>query len=315
MNKLFIKFILIVTTIVLCIMPIVSFAISSNNVNAMSSIKDIITTSSEATPGEEVEIKVDLNKIEYDSFILTIDSSESKFENINVNDGVDIKESSNEMKITIEKAKISVSSLILTYKISDKAKVNSEVSLNVSIIKLENGNTVEGTEISNTLSIMIKETEATAANTDKDDKKESIDKQNFNKDENNSLNNKSNTIGTNKNLSSNYKQSSNTTSNRMGISKNVEENVYNGSSNNYLKSLVIKGYDISPEFKKTSNTYFLSIDENIDSLSVSAKAESSIAKVNVYGNTNLKTGKNKILITVTAENGDTRTYRIYVTKS
>ena len=89
---------------------------------------------------------------------------------------------------------------------------------------------------------------------------------------------------------------------------------YNGDSNNYLSSLSVDGYELSPAFLKTSNTYFIEVENDISDITVNATAEDSTATVTVYGNTNLQEGKNKVLISVTADNGDVKTYRIYVTK-
>ena len=90
---------------------------------------------------------------------------------------------------------------------------------------------------------------------------------------------------------------------------------YNGDSNNYLSSLTIDGYELTPGYLKTSNTYFLTVGSEVDSLNVNAVAEDDDAQVTIYGNTNLQTGENKVLVSVTAENGDVKTYRIYVTKN
>lgn len=89
---------------------------------------------------------------------------------------------------------------------------------------------------------------------------------------------------------------------------------YNGDSNNYLTSLTIEGYDLTPTFAKTSNTYFITVKNDVETLNITAVAEDSDAKVKIYGNEDLQIGTNKILISVTAENGDVRTYRIYVQK-
>ncbi len=91
-------------------------------------------------------------------------------------------------------------------------------------------------------------------------------------------------------------------------------NVYQGSQNNYLKELVVSGYELKNNFQKTTSTYFLDVGSEVQNLSISATPENSASVVTVYGNSNLKTGKNKILITVTAEDGTTRNYRVYVTK-
>lgn len=91
-------------------------------------------------------------------------------------------------------------------------------------------------------------------------------------------------------------------------------NVYQGSQNNYLKELVVSGYELKNNFQKTTSTYFLDVGSEVQNLNISATPENSASVVTVYGNSNLKTGKNKILITVTAEDGTTRNYRVYVTK-
>ena len=44
------------------------------------------------------------------------------------------------------------------------------------------------------------------------------------------------------------------------------------------------------------------------------KKISSKSNVVITGNTNLKVGVNKVLVTVNAENGSSRVYRIFVTR-
>lgn len=95
------------------------------------------------------------------------------------------------------------------------------------------------------------------------------------------------------------------------LTKNV---TYQGSQNNYLESLSITGYDFDSSFKKTTDTYFATVDKTTEKVTVNAIAEDSSAIVTIYGNTNLQEGKNKVLITVTADDGSTRTYKIYITK-
>lgn len=98
------------------------------------------------------------------------------------------------------------------------------------------------------------------------------------------------------------------------ISSLTQTNVYQGSQNNYLKSLSVSNVEFKNEFKKTTSDYFASVDENTSSVVVNAVAEDSDAIVTVYGNTNLQTGKNKIIISITAADGSVRNYRIYITK-
>lgn len=99
------------------------------------------------------------------------------------------------------------------------------------------------------------------------------------------------------------------------ISNLIQGETYKGSQNNYLKSLSITGVEFKNEFKKTTADYFARLDDDdLEKVTVNAVAEDSSAIVTIYGNTNLKDGKNKILINVTADNGQVRTYRIYLTK-
>lgn len=98
------------------------------------------------------------------------------------------------------------------------------------------------------------------------------------------------------------------------ITSLTQGETYKGSQNNYLKSLSINGVEFKNTFKKTTADYFATLDDDLEKVTVNATAEDSTAIVTIYGNTNLEKGKNKILINVTADNGETRTYRIYLSK-
>ena len=90
---------------------------------------------------------------------------------------------------------------------------------------------------------------------------------------------------------------------------------YNGSSNTYLSSLSIDGYSFTSDFNKTNLSYFVNVDNSVTSIDVSSVAEDSTSSVSVYGNNDLSVGTNKVLVTVTSENGNTKTYRIYVNRA
>lgn len=107
--------------------------------------------------------------------------------------------------------------------------------------------------------------------------------------------------------------SSSKTSSMTISSKTDETEEYKGDRNNYLSNLEISNFTLKNEFKKTTQTYFAEV-ENIDSINVTATAEDFSANVKIFGNTELKTGINKVLIQVTAENGDIRNYKIFVNK-
>lgn len=97
------------------------------------------------------------------------------------------------------------------------------------------------------------------------------------------------------------------------IAARTEVETYNGSNNNYLSSLEIEGVQLTTDFNKEKSTYFATA-QNIETITVTAVAEDSSSKVAITG-TNLKSGENKVLISVAAENGDVRYYRIFVTKN
>ena len=88
--------------------------------------------------------------------------------------------------------------------------------------------------------------------------------------------------------------------------------IYNGSRNNYLESIIVNGYDLNPIYNKTNDTYFITVSSGTTSIDVSATKETSSASLKISGNNNLKQGLNKVLLSVEAENGNIRYYRIYV---
>lgn len=88
--------------------------------------------------------------------------------------------------------------------------------------------------------------------------------------------------------------------------------VYYYSSNNYLKTLEAKGYEI--KFNRDTLEYELSVNNDVKSLDITAIAEDSRSRVEITGNENFKTGKNTVIITVKAENGDVREYKLIVTR-
>lgn len=88
-----------------------------------------------------------------------------------------------------------------------------------------------------------------------------------------------------------------------------------GDSDASLKSLGIKPdkYDFSG-FKKDKTQYSVQVPKDVEEIEVYAEATSDKAKVTGAGKTQLKNGKNTIVVQVTAENGTTQTYTIEVTR-
>ncbi|MBR6690051.1 MAG: cadherin-like beta sandwich domain-containing protein [Bacilli bacterium] len=82
------------------------------------------------------------------------------------------------------------------------------------------------------------------------------------------------------------------------------------SKNNYLKSLAIDGYELSPTFDKETLEYSVDLDSTVEKIQVSASAEDSTASVIGDGEISVIEGSNSIQLVVTAQNGNTRTYTI-----
>ncbi len=84
------------------------------------------------------------------------------------------------------------------------------------------------------------------------------------------------------------------------------------SSNNYLKSLNIKDYDI--DFNRDTLEYKLKVKSDVKFLDITAITEDYRSRVEINGNEEFKEGKNVVTIKVTAENGEEREYKLLVEK-
>lgn len=81
---------------------------------------------------------------------------------------------------------------------------------------------------------------------------------------------------------------------------------------NYLSSLEIEGYKLSPTFSKDNTDYVLKINKDIDSITVKATPENSSATIEGTGKRALNPGENKIDITVKNSKGEDLTYSILI---
>lgn len=87
------------------------------------------------------------------------------------------------------------------------------------------------------------------------------------------------------------------------------------SSDNYLKSLSIEGYELYPKFSRQNDTYTIYVkNDSTNTFNVTAEPENEIAKIEGIGTVNLTSGQNTINIKVTAENGNLKIYTINVEK-
>ncbi len=86
-----------------------------------------------------------------------------------------------------------------------------------------------------------------------------------------------------------------------------------GNPNNWLASLTVDGYALTPAFDVNMTTeYSLSVSENISSINIYASTVNKNARVSGTGTISLASGTNTVSLVVTAQNGKTRTYNITV---
>lgn len=292
---------------------------------------------------ENFTLAIDLEKINFDSFKITIQSN-TDIEVVENDSNTEIDKNDNKITIDIENKEEFTSKVKLVYTAPDSAQT---IKLKITIdskedTELEN-NILEDSEIKQIIEEINVEVEEkdTAVN----DSEQNKDEEDENKENMGNLENtdekKEDDIETNKQeqnrnenaFSNEVDNIGGEKSNNLGIQAKMQEVInvsskqvvsnnrtsastiesYKGDRNNYLLSLSIDGVDFKNEFKKTTQTYFAKV-EDISSVNVNATPEDDNAVVTIYGNEELESEMNKILVQVTAENGDIRSYRIFIEK-
>lgn len=245
----------------------------------------------EVSKNDKIEMIINLNQIKYNKFLFELKASED-IENVEIGGnkitdntdkvtdaGLEVEKSGNEISIEVNKETNNLDSLILYYQVPQNLNVNDKIKFFATIANLDSNETESDTQ---TVEIEVKIIENTK-----------------NPEDNNRTTNTKNTIS-----------SSGTTS------KTTEQTVtYNGSDNNYLSDLSVNGYTLNKEFSKENSTYFITVEKDVSSLEIIANADDEASSVCIYGTEEIADGTSKILISVTAENGNVRNYRIYVTKN
>ena len=79
-----------------------------------------------------------------------------------------------------------------------------------------------------------------------------------------------------------------------------------------LAELSVLGYEISPAFNKDTQEYFVEVPLTQENVTIDAKTLGSKAQIQGTGNYDVKEGNNVFEIVVTAENGETKTYKLNV---
>lgn len=86
------------------------------------------------------------------------------------------------------------------------------------------------------------------------------------------------------------------------------------SNNTNLKLLSIEGVELTPAFSANITEYSAKLTNYKEqSLKINAEAEDSKSTVKIEGNEEIKIGENVISVTVTAEDGTTKVYKITIT--
>ena len=84
------------------------------------------------------------------------------------------------------------------------------------------------------------------------------------------------------------------------------------STNNYLSSLSVEGYTLSPEFNKEKNEYNVEVPATVTEVKIKASKEDKYASVSGTGTVSVYEGTNSFDVTVTSETGVVNTYKIIV---
>lgn len=284
------------------------------------------TESLEVSQGENVELKLNLKLIEFDEFNFTLTSNINS-ENLTTNEeNIEVSNEHNGLKISANKKDLNIDTISLYYKVPEDIAIGTKIEIKglLEEIKSENVEESEAAEENKTIETEIVVNEATKEEITEETTSTSqeiileltvVEKEEEEIQTNPNLNQgleNENQSSNNRPTQSNMSSIKVSATSQMGAS--TQTNTYNGESNNYLKTLEITNINLKPNFSKTNTTYFVEVDSSTTSIDINAEAEDDNAEVRIYGNTELKTGENKILISVTAENGEVKTYRIYVTK-
>ena len=243
----------------------------------------------EVSKNDKIEMIINLNQIKYNKFLFELKASED-IENVEIGGneitdntdkitdaGLEVEKTGNEISIEVNKETNNLDSLILYYQVPQNLNVNDKIKFVATIANLDSNETESDTQ---TVEIEVKIIENT--------KNPEDNNRNDNKNQNG--NNEQNNVKQNENVG-----------NPQGTEQNnIEKNT---------------DQSLNKEFSKENSTYFITVEKDVSSLEIIANADDEASSVCIYGNEEIADGTSKILISVTAENGNVRNYRIYVTKN
>lgn len=85
-----------------------------------------------------------------------------------------------------------------------------------------------------------------------------------------------------------------------------------GNPNNKLSGLSVSGFSLEPGFSMDTETYTLTVDSSVGSLTIQASPIASTSSVEGVGTFSLTSDQTDFPVRVTAQNGDVRTYTVRV---
>lgn len=319
----------IILVLIILILGVSIFAYAGSNNTKQELIDSFLQVSAkEVVKNEEIVLTFDIDKIPYESFEFVLSSS-IELGNLLTEDTKSTKvtfdEETGDLTISANKSDIDMNQIKIYYTIPDSLAIGSRIKLKATVSNLEENkeeikdnqiieNNVQN-EVTNQVVIQKQTVEITLTVVEKKATMGNAGSENGINNEN------ANILENSKNPTSQGNDQTKTTVSNIKTMTSVQGSLnayatetvtYKGSYDNYLSDIVVNGYTLIPEFAKTNQTYFLTVANDITSLEVEAVKSDSSVTVKIYGNTDLEVGYNKILISVTAENGNVRTYRIYV---
>lgn len=84
------------------------------------------------------------------------------------------------------------------------------------------------------------------------------------------------------------------------------------STNNYLQAINLSTGTLDPNFDKEIESYNVEVENNITSITITGIKDDALATLKGNGKYSLAVGNNEIMLTVTSESGEARTYLINV---
>ena len=87
-----------------------------------------------------------------------------------------------------------------------------------------------------------------------------------------------------------------------------------GNPNNWMKSLKIEGYQMTPAFNAEKTQYSLTVEKDVSTVKITGEAVAATSKVTGTGTVKLEYGTNSVKIVCKAQNGSVREYVLNIVR-